>query len=148
MEDRQQTPDIEERNATLDPDPVPVSQAMSDDELQDSLLEDSDMNGFQKFIARMDEQRWVLTQRIAGIVLGALAGLALFWDSFSGKEEGGFSYSLIIAVVIAMLVPNIIEKKGLRRIPKLRVALVITLSVMIVDYLIFMGVRMGFKFTA
>ncbi len=147
MEDRQQTPDIEERNATLDPDPVPVSQAMSDDELQDSLLEDSGMSGFQKFIARMDEQRWTLTQRIVGVALGLLAGVSLFWDSFSGKEEG-FSYSLIIAVVIAMLVPNSLEKKGLRRIPKLRVALVITLSVMIVAYLILMGVRMGFKFTA
>ena len=146
MEEKQQTPEFEERDATLDPDPIPA--AMSDDELQDSLLEDSDMNGFQKFIARMDEQRWVLTQRIAGVVLGVLAGLSLFWDSFSGKEEGGFSYSLIIAVVIAMLVPNIIEKQGLRRIPKLRVALVITLSVMIVAYLILMGVRLGFKFTA
>lgn len=145
MEDRQQTQEIEERNATLDPDPVP--KAMSDDELQDSILEDSDMNGFQKFIARMDEARWMLVQRIAGVGLGILAGLALFWDSFSGKEEG-FSYSLIIAVVIAMLVPNVIEKQGLRRIPKLRVALVITLSIMIVAYLIFMGVRMGFKFTA
>ena len=146
MEEKQQTPEFEERDATLDPDPIPA--AMSDDELQDSLLEDSDMNGFQKFIARMDEQRWVLTQRIAGVVLGVLAGLSLFWDSFSGKEEGGFSYSLIIAVVIAMLVPNIIEKQGLRRIPKLRVALVITLSAMIVAYLIFMGLRLGFKFTA
>lgn len=145
MEDRQQTQEIEERNATLDPDPAP--KAMSDDELQDSILEDSDMNGFQKFIARMDEARWTLAQRIAGVGLGILAGLALFWDSFSGKEEG-FSYSLIIAVVIAMLVPNVIEKQGLRRIPKLRVALVITLSVMIVAYLIFMGVRVGFKFTA
>ena len=146
MEEKQQTPEFEERDATLDPDPIPA--AMSDDELQDGLLEDSDMNGFQKFIARMDEQRWVLTQRIAGVVLGVLAGLSLFWDSFSGKEEGGFSYSLIIAVVIAMLVPNIIEKQGLRRIPKLRVALVITLSAMIVAYLIFMGLRLGFKFTA
>ena len=145
MEERQQTPEIEERDATLDPDPIPTE--MSDDELQDSLLEDSDMNGFQKFIARMDERRWVLTQRIAGVILGLLAGVSLFWDSFSGKEEG-FSYSLIIAVVIAMLVPNIIEKQGLRRIPKLRVALVITLSVMIVAYLILMGVRLGFKFTA
>ena len=146
MEERQQTPEIEERDATLDPDPIPTE--MSDDELQDSLLEDSGMSGFQKFIARMDEQRWTLTQRIVGVVLGLLAGVSLFWDSFSGKEEGGFSYSLIIAVVIAMLVPNIIEKKGLRRIPKLRVALVITLSVMIVAYLILMGVRLGFKFTA
>lgn len=145
MEERQQTPEIEERDATLDPDPIPTE--MSDDELQDSLLEDSDMNGFQKFIARMDERRWVLTQRIAGVILGLLAGVALFWDSFGGKEEG-FSYSLIIAVVIAMLVPNIIEKQGLRRIPKLRMALVITLSVMIVAYLILMGVRLGFKFTA
>lgn len=146
MEDKQQNLEIEERDATLDPDPAPA--AMTDDELQDSILEDSGMTGFQKFIAKMDDARWTLVQRVAGALLGILTGVSLFWNGFGGSEEGGFSYSLIFAVVIALVVPNIIEKKGLRRIPKLRVALVISLLVMIVAYAIVMGVRSGFNFRA
>lgn len=146
MEDKQQNLEIEERDATLDPDPAPT--AMTDDELQDSILEDSGMTGFQKFIAKMDDARWTLVQRVAGALLGILTGVSLFWNGFGGSEEGGFSYSLIFAVVIALVVPNIIEKKGLRRIPKLRVALVISLLVMIVAYAIVMGVRSGFNFRA
>ena len=145
MEDRQQTQEIEERNATLDPDPVP--KAMSDDELQDSILEDSDMNGFQKAIARMSEKTWTIVQRVVGALLGIASGVALFWNGGS-DTEGGFSYSLIVAVVIAMLIPNLIEKKGLRRIPKLRIALVIALAAMIVIYFIYWGSVKGFRFTA
>lgn len=145
MEDNQKTPEYEEYNASLDPDPIPSN--MSADELQDTILEDSGMNGFQKYIARLSEKTWTLVQRIAGAILGVAAGLALFWNGGSDTEQG-FSWSLIIAIVIAMLIPNILEKQGGRRIPKLRVALVIALGVMIVGYFIAVGARTGFKLTA
>lgn len=144
MEDRQQTPEFEERDATLDPDPVST---LTEDELQESILEDSGMNKFQKFIARLDEKTWTLYQRIAGAILGVGAGIALFWNGGS-DTEGGFSYSLIFAIVIAMLIPNVLEKQGGRRIPKLRIALVIALGVMIVGYFIYWGVFHGFRLTA
>lgn len=145
MEDNQKTPEYEEYNASLDPDPIPSN--MSADELQETILEDSGMNGFQKYIARLSEKTWTLVQRIAGAILGVAAGLALFWNGGSDTEQG-FSWSLIIAIVIAMLIPNILEKQGGRRIPKLRVALVIALGVMIVGYFIVVGARTGFKLTA
>ena len=145
MEDNQKKPVYEEYNASLDPDD-PIS-TMSEDELQESLLEDSDMNGFQKWIARMDEKKWTLVQRIAGAILGVATGVALFWNGGS-NDEGGFSYSLIAAIVIAMLIPNILEKQGQRRIPKLRIALVIALGVMIAGYFIYWGVIHGFRMTA
>ena len=144
MEEKQKTPEFEEYNASLDPDPV---SAMSDDELQESILEDSGMNGFQKWIARMDEKKWVLMQRIVGAILGVASGVALFWNGGSDTESG-FSYSLIVAIVIAMLIPNIIEKQGLRRIPKLRIALVIALGVMIAGYFVYWGAFHGFQLTA
>lgn len=145
MEDNQKTPEYEEYNASLDPDPIPSN--MSADELQETILEDSDMNGFQKTIARMSEKTWTLVQRIAGAILGVASGIALFWNGGSDSEQG-FSWSLVIAIVIAMLIPNILEKQGGRRIPKLRVALVIALAIMIVGYFIVVGTRTGFKLTA
>jgi multisubunit Na+/H+ antiporter MnhB subunit len=144
MEDNQKKPVYEEYNASLDPDD-PVS-TMSEDELQESILEDSNMNGFQKWIARLDEKTWTLLQRIVGAIMGVATGVSLFWNGGSDNEQG-FSWSLIVAVVIAMLIPNIIEKQGLRRIPKLRVALVIALGVMIVGYFVYWGAFHGFRLT-
>ena len=146
MEDKQKTPEYEEYNASLDPDPIPSN--MSADELQESILEDSDMNSFQKFIARLDEKTWTLYQRIVGAILGVAAGVSLFWNSGKDTGEQTFSWSLILAVVIAMLIPNILEKQSGRRINKLRIALVIALGVMIVGYFIIVGATTGFKLTA
>ena len=144
MEDNQKTPEYEEYNASLDPDPI---ETMSADELQDSILEDSGMNGFQKYVARLNEKTWVLMQRIVGAILGVASGIALFWNGGSDTEQG-FSWSLIMAIVIAMLIPNILEKQSGRRLNKLRIALVIALAVMIVGYFIVVGTRTGFKLTA
>lgn len=130
--------DIIERNATLDDD----SPALSEDEVQERILEDSGMNGFQKAIARMDEQKWTLVQRIGGVVLGIASAVALFWEGLfqapAEEAQKGFSISLILAVVLAMVAPNIIEKQGLRKAPKLRTTVAITLVVAIVGYAIFM----------
>ena len=150
MEDNRQKPEIEERNATLDDDPI---SNMTADELQDSILEDSGMNAFQKYIARMNDARWELMQRVVGALLGVAAGIALFWDTLmrndtSQQPQGLFSIPLIVAIVIALIVPNIIEKQGLRRAPKLRTSMVIALAIVIVAYVLIVGVRTGFSFTA
>lgn len=149
MEDKQNKPAYEERDASFDPDPTP-EERMSAEEMQDSILEDSGMNAFQKTLAKMSDKSWNLCQHICGVILGLLASAALFWDSMASaqKEQGGFSFSLVIAVVIAFLVPNVLEKQGLRKIPKARITMAVTLLVCIVIYLILMGTRNGFSFRA
>lgn len=144
MEDKENRSTYEEHDASFDPDPETT---LSEDELQDSILADSGMNAFQLYVAKMNDKSWNLAQRIFGVVLGILASVALFWDSIGGadKEKGGFSFSLIIAVVIAMLIPNIVEKQGLRKIPKTRTTMAITLLICIVAYLIYLGVTTGFR---
>jgi len=141
MEDNQKNIEYQEYDATLEEDPIA---GMSEEEIQESILEDSGMNKFQLTIARMSEKTWTIVQRVVGFILGIASGVALFWNGGS-NDEGGFSYSLIVAVVIAMLIPNIIEKQGARRIPKLRVALVIGLAVMIAIYFIYWGGVHDFK---
>ena len=144
MEDKENRSVYEEHDASFDPDPETT---LSEDELQDSILADSGMNAFQLYVAKMNDKSWNLAQRIFGVVLGILASVALFWDSIGGadKEKGGFSFSLIIAVVIAMLIPNIVEKQGLRKIPKTRTTMAITLLICIVAYLVYLGVTTGFR---
>lgn len=149
MEDNQNKPVYEERDASFDPDPIPEA-SMSEEELQDSILEDSGMNAFQKTIAKMSDKKWNLCQHICGAVLGLLTSAALFWDSLGGaaNEQGGFSYSLILAVLIAFIVPNVLERQGLRKIPKARITMAVTLLVCIVVYFLIMGLRNGFNFRA
>lgn len=144
MEDKENRSVYEEHDASFDPDPETT---LSEDELQDSILADSGMNAFQLYVAKMNDKSWNLAQRIFGMVLGILASVALFWDSIGGadKEKGGFSFSLIIAVVIAMLIPNIVEKQGLRKIPKTRTTMAITLLICIVAYVLYLGVTTGFR---
>ena len=148
MEENKRDPEFEERDATLDDEPTP---AMTADELQDSILEDSDMTPFQKYCARMDDKRWTLVQRITGAIMGVIAGVSLFWDTLTkseGKAQGSFlSLPLVIAIVIALAVPNIIERKSGRSVPKLRIAMVISLAVVIVAYFLVVGAQSGFKFT-
>ena len=135
---------FEERDASLDPDPDPKS--MTEEELQESILEDSDMNAFQKFIARLDDKKWKLYQRIAGAVLGLLACVALFWKN--GEEQGTFSYGLIIAMIIALIVPNILEKRALRNMGVMRITMAIAMGVAVLAYFLYWGFSSGFNFKA
>ena len=135
---------FEERDASLDPDPDPKS--MTEEELQESILEDSDMNAFQKFIARLDDKKWKLYQRIAGAVLGLLACVALFWKN--GEEQGTFSYGLIIAMIIALIVPNILEKRALRKMGVMRITMAIAMGVAVLEYFLYWGFSSGFNFKA
>ena len=49
---------------------------------------------------------------------------------------------------IMLLIPNIIEKQGLRKIPKVRTTMAISLMVCIVAYFLYMGVTTGFNLFA
>ena len=122
---------------------------MSDAQMQDSILEDSDLNGFQKWAARLSDAKWKLYQRILGVALGLGAGVALFWEAISGtaaeETQGSFSYSLIIAVAIALLVPNIIEKQSRRKIPAARITMAVTLGVALAAYFIWTAATGGFS---
>ena len=144
MEDKENRPVYEERDASFDPDP---EIDLSEDEIQEGILADSGMNAFQKYVARMDDRKWNLAQRIGGAILGILASVSLFWEGIAGGEADSsvFSFPLVIAVVIAMLVPNIIEKQSLRKCPKLRTTVALTLLVCIIAFVAYTGFTKGFS---
>ena len=148
MEDKDNKLIIDEHNASFDEDLT--LDDLDEDELQDTILEDSDMNKLQRFVAKLDDKKWNLVQRIMGIILGLGAGLALFGENLFKKnaEEAMGTYSLVLAVVIAMLIPNIIEKQGGRKINLARVTMAITLLATLVIYFVWAGINGGFSFFA
>ena len=155
MDENRSQNEREEINATLDEEEPRAGKndtGMTEDELQESLLEDdSSLNAFQKKCARVKDDVWMKIQIVSGIVMGLITALALFWNGLTGTPENKdsmFSIPLIIALVVALAGPNIIEKQTARKIPKCRIVMAITLAAMIVVYFLVTGIRSGFKFSA
>ena len=141
----------ESYDATLEEEVVEeeVRSEMSEEELQKSLLEDSSLNSFQKKCAMVKDSVWMKIQIAAGVGMGLITAVALFWNELTNTTEpteSMFSIPLVIALVVALAGPNIIEKQTARKIPKGRVAMAITLGVAVVAFFLVSGFRSGFKF--
>lgn len=89
---------------------------------------------FQKKVAAISEENWKKYQVIAGVVLGLLAGICL---SFLSRLPAFGNMGLIVAAVVALIVPNMLEKQAARKIPRLRVALIIALAVCLGFYMLY-----------
>lgn len=116
-------------NNTTEQEPNLQPQAPQDQQPQEDLDE------LQKKVAALPEQRWSLFLRVGGAALGLLCGFLLTF--FSQYDSVGM-YGTIGAVLIALFVPNIVEKRVKRRVQKGRFALMIALGVWLAAYLIFM----------
>ena len=108
----------------LDPEDLPPEAQgaipdipMEDEELP-SLEEDKpEFKGkLYNFVAKMDDKQFRRAQMIFGIVLGALAALAMLIHI--PNDDGGTSmWNFVIALVLVMWVPRVVERKIEQRIP-------------------------------
>ncbi len=93
------------------------------------------LDELQTRVNNYPEKTWTLIQRIVGGALGILCGLLLTY--FSNFESIGM-FSTIAAVLIALLLPNVIEKRVRRKIQKGRAAMLIGLAVWLAGYTLVM----------
>lgn len=68
------------------------------------------------FVAQMDDKQFRRAQAIFGIVMGALAALALIIP-IPGEENGTSLWSFVIALVIMVWIPRFVERKIEKRMP-------------------------------
>ena len=94
-----------------------------------------ELDDLQTKIRNLPEPKWNLWQRICGGALGLLCGYLLTY--FSSYESVGM-YGTIAAVLIALFVPGMIEKRVKRSVQKGRIALMLGLGVWLLAYLAFM----------
>lgn len=94
-----------------------------------------ELDKLQLRVRSFPEKQWNLIQRILGAALGALCGFSL---TYLGSLESIGLYGTIGAVLVALLLPNLIEKRIRRNIQKGRVALLIGLAVWLVGYTLIM----------
>ena len=98
-----------------------------------------DLDELQTRVRSYSDRKWALILRIGGALLGAICGLMLTY--FSNFESIGM-FSTIGAVLIALLLPNVIEKRVKRSVQKGRTAMLIALAAWLVLFTLIM-VLMG-----
>ncbi len=109
-----------------------TEQNLPDQEQKPEAMPPEELDDLQTKVRNYSEQQWALIQRICGAVLGLLCGYLL---TYFGNYESIGMYGTIAAVLIALFVPGMIEKRIKRTVQKGRIALMIGLGVWLLAYL-------------
>ena len=99
---------------------------------------EEELDELQTRVRNYPEKKWGWIQRVVGAALGILCGLLLTY--FANMESIGMT-GTIGAVLIALLAPNMIEKRVRRSIRKGRTALILALAAWLVGYMVFMLIQ-------
>ena len=131
----------------VDDVPEPVKSVKSVEETATADDEDDDDEEYipsemEKRIDKMTPKQWMLWQIAGGVAVGAVCVGSLF---ILGQEMS--AYSLILAAVLAILMPRYLERAWRRKLNTARYALIITVLIGLVIAFIIAGVQTGFRFT-
>ena len=87
-------------------------------------------SGMKQKIAALSERSWKVIQIAGGVSLGAVICFFLYGDA-----DGGATYS-IYALLLALIVPRLLEQACGRSVSAGRIAMLVTLIVLIVSHLL------------
>ena len=96
---------------------------------------------FEKRIHAIPEAKWNLYQILGGGLIGliAVAGLCL--------GGTGVTPGFLVAVVLALLLPNWLEDRGRRKLNKARIAMIVVLAVGLIAMTVYTGMTQGWSLT-
>lgn len=106
-------------------------------EAEDAPYEPSEM---EKRIAAIPEDKWNLYQTLAGGAVGLVAVALLTF----GSEDLG-TWALVLAVVLALFLPRHLERWWGRKMPRARIAMIVSMSVALAAFFVIAGMRSGFR---
>ena len=120
------------------PEPEPSEDARSDEEDGDYVP-----GVWEARVAALPEKQWKWVQRLGGVVTGvaAVAFLTVLSDELG-------IWSFVLAFVLAMAMPNYLERWWRRKLIDARVAMLITIVVCLAAYAVYTGMTHGFSFFA
>ena len=95
---------------------------------------------FEKKVKAIPEDKWLLYQTLGGAVVGAVVAALLF------ASGSGLSAGFLIAVVLALLLPNWLEDKCRRKLNRARVVMIAVMAVGIVAMVLYNGFTYGWDF--
>ena len=94
---------------------------------------------FEKRIHAIPEGQWNLYQTLAGVAIGLFTAFSLF---FGGP---GLNPMFLVAVVLALAAPSVLEDRGRRRLTRFRITLIIVLAAGIIGMTVYTGVTKGWS---
>ena len=118
--------------------PRPAAVALPDDDDDDGEYIPSP---WEKRIDKLTPAQWKRWQIIGGAAVGAAAFGSLF---LFGQELS--TYGIIVAVLLALLLPRYLEKSWRRSLNTARIAMVAAMVAVLIAMLLVIGVRTGFSF--
>lgn len=110
---------------------VSVPRPPEDEPLEGEVV-DKYNNDFARKTNELSDEIWKRIQIIAGVVLGLGSGACLFL--VKSAENSFIPMGFLLALFLAMAVPNIAEKQLQRKITIGRTALLITLAAVIIVF--------------
>ena len=90
---------------------------------------------FRRRVEAMSERAWNAAQTVGGLLLGGAVSFFLI----GGNEDDSFSFFTVYALVLALLVPRILEQLCGRSVNRGRIAMVAAIAVIMVVQLAFAG---------
>ncbi|NLI54250.1 MAG: threonine/serine exporter family protein [Clostridiales bacterium] len=97
-----------------------------------------ELDELQTKVRNYPDQQWNLIQRVVGAALGLACGFLL---TYFGAYESTGMFGTIGAVLVALFVPNLIEKRVKRSVRKGRIALMIALGAWLVVFVAVMLIK-------
>lgn len=95
---------------------------------------------FEKRIHAIPENLWTLYQILGGAAIGIFTVCALFLGGT------GVSAPFLVAIVLALLLPNWLEDRGRRKLNKGRYTMIIVIGVGVVAMFLYTGLTQGWDF--
>lgn len=133
------------------PEPAPAPKAakaqapakgIEADEEDDEDDEEYIPSEMEKRIDAMTPGQWKFWQIAGGAAVGVAVIAALF---LFGQELS--AYALILAAVLAILLPRYLERAWRRKLNTARYAMIVAMAVGLVIFFVITGMRTGFQFT-
>lgn len=99
---------------------------------QQDELDNEYLSSLDRLVSNLSPEKWKLWQTIVGVVLGVAGGLCLFY--LGGTETFG-SFGLVLAVVILLLIPNILQRNIARSFTRGRMVSIIAFAAVLLLHL-------------
>jgi len=94
---------------------------------------------FERRIHAIPEAQWKLYQTVGGVLIGAFTVFALF---FGGQ---GLNPLFLIAIVLALFAPNMLEDRGRRKLTRGRMVMAITIAIGVAAMAVYTGMTKGWR---
>ena len=144
--DEQKREELEQETRTAGPAPEPAQPVQRyaapeiDDDDEDDAPTEWVPSRFEKKVHAIPDRTWNLYQIAGGVVIGAFTVAALFLGG------SGLNVPFLVAIVLALFVPNWLEDRGRRKLNVARYAMIAVIAVGVVALLLYTGLTQGWDF--